>query len=371
MRKTFIGVIIPMMLAGRVLMTAGDVPEATGRKKAGRVLSLKEVMRIKDGRNDYYFKSPRDIRIAPDGCIFIVDDDQFLKFSPEGRFLKNLYKKGQGPGELEGIKDYLITDDALVILQLQPEKLMLITHDGELISELRPNFSTAKLFAVHNDQYVTARYSIPEFDAVGKESSFIQVEWTLGYIDGEGGAEETEPRFPTRWYTQRVGGGAFADHIADFIAVPYRNEALILCHAEEYGLKLFDLARKRVVKEFGRKYRRVRATPDESGKIEIRPGISRFAPPVRYANDVQQVFVRGEEIWVMTSTIEPHKGVLIDVFDSRGEYVDHFYLPIQSGIKPEGLEEFPLVFRDDFVFMAEYDEDGIPAIVKYRITPQP
>jgi len=167
-----------------------------------------------------------------------------------------------------------------------------------------------------------------------------------------------------------VGRGAFADHIADFIGVPYRNEALILCHAEEYGLKLFDLARKRVVKEFGRKYRRVRTTPDEDGKIEIRPGISRFAPPVRYANDIQQVFARGDEIWVMTSTIEARKGVLIDVFDEQGEYIDHFYLPVQSGIKPEGLEELPLVFHGDFVFMAEYDEDGISAIVKYRITPQ-
>jgi len=198
LRKVWIFPIIPMMLVGHALMIAGSVPSTDLNERAGRVLSLKEVMRIEESGDGYYFNAPRNIGIAADGCIFIVDKEQFLKFSQEGRFLKNLYKKGQGPGELEGIKDYLITDDALVILQLQPEKLMLMTHDGELISELRPNFSTAKLFTVHDDRYVAARYSIPEFDRVGKESSFIQVEWTLGYIDGEGGAEKTEPRFQTR-----------------------------------------------------------------------------------------------------------------------------------------------------------------------------
>jgi hypothetical protein len=39
------------------------------------------------------------IKTAPDGSIFVLDEKQFLKFDKKGKFIKNLFKKGQGPGE--------------------------------------------------------------------------------------------------------------------------------------------------------------------------------------------------------------------------------------------------------------------------------
>jgi len=368
LRKAWIFKIFLLMILGHGFIAAGDTPEAAERERASRVLSLKEVMRIEDGGGDYYFKSPRSIRIAPDGCIFMLDDEQFLKFSPDGRFIKNLFKKGQGPGEFEGISSYVITEDAIIVLQPQPNKFVILTHDGELIREFRTEFRTTKLFTVHNGRYVTGRYSSPKIDKVTEKPSFMQVEWNLGYVSEDGGVDEPDPRFSTRWYAKRLGGRAvIADHIANFFAVPYGDDNLIICHTEDYRLKLFDLVQNNVVREFGRKYRRVKSRKDGSGRIEVRPGVFELVSPVEYVNDVHQVFTRGEDIWVMTSTIEPGKGILIDVFNFNGEYTDHFYLPVKNQVEPEGLEDFPIAFRGDFLFIAEYDEDGIPAIVKYRI----
>ena len=68
-------------------------PEKPLSKNAGRVLKLEEIFRINDIGADFYFKRPMKLKIASDGSIFIVDEEQLLKFSADGKFIKNLYKK--------------------------------------------------------------------------------------------------------------------------------------------------------------------------------------------------------------------------------------------------------------------------------------
>ena len=69
-------------------------------KNAGRVLSLKEVMRIIDTGRNFYFKYLHSIKIAPNGSIFVKDDEELLQFDSKGKFNRNFSKKGQGPGEI-------------------------------------------------------------------------------------------------------------------------------------------------------------------------------------------------------------------------------------------------------------------------------
>ncbi len=361
-----------VMVAGFVIPILGITGVGSEREEPGRVLQLHDVQRIEDVQADYYLKSPRDIKIAPDGSLFVVDEDQFLKFDANGKFIKNLYKKGQGPGELEGISDLIISDDALIVLQGRPNKIMLMNHDGEFIREFRPEPRVSRLCAVHDGIFVTARYGPPKLDKVGDEAKIIDVNWTLGYISDNQTVEELELEFPVRWFAKRMAGGKalIANHIAKFIAESYKNEYLVICHAEEYKLRLFDLDQKQIVKDFGREYRRVRFKKDDSERVEIRPEVFRFAPPVKHLNDVQQLFIRGDDIWVMTSTIEPGKGVLFDVFNEQGEYVDHFYLPLRQSVTAEALEDLPLTFQGGYMYVVEYDEDDLPSIVKYRIAAQ-
>ena len=371
-RNRLILTAVMVMVAGFVFPILGNMGVEFEREDAGRVLTLLEVQRIEDAQADYYLKSPRNIQIAPDGSLFVVDEDQFLKFSANGQYIQNLYKKGQGPGELERISDLIITDDALIVLQGQPNKVMLMSHDGEFIREFRPEPRVSRLCAVHDGLFVTARYGPPKLGKVGDKAKFLDVSWTLGYISENQISEELELEFPVRWFAKQIAGGKalIANHIAEFIAEPYKDKYLVICHTEEYKLRLFDLDQKQIVKDFGRKYRRVRFKQDDSGRVEIRPEVFRFAPPVKHLNDVQQLFIREDYIWVMTSTIEPGKGVLFDVFNEQGEYVDHFYLPLQQSVIAEALEDLPLTFQKNHMYVVEYDEDDLPSIVKYRIAAQ-
>jgi hypothetical protein len=371
-RKRFVLAALLALTAGFIIPVLGGTGRAVEGKKKGRVLNLVEVLRIEDVQADYYLKSPREIQIAPDGSIFVVDANQFLKFDPNGKFIKNLYKEGQGPGELEGISDLIVTEDELFVLQGQPNKVMLMSQDGEFSREFRPEPMVDRLCAIHDGFFVTARYGPPKMEKVGDEAKIIDVSWNLGYMADNQTAEEVELEFPVRWFAKRIAGGraVIANHIAEFLAEPFKDKFLVICHAEEYKLRLFDLDRKQIVKDFGREYRRVRFKQGDDGRVEIRPEVFRFAPPVKFLNDVQKLFVRGDEIWVMTSTIESGKGVLFDVFNGQGEHVDFFYLPLQPSVIPEALEDLPLTFKGDFMYVVEYDEDDLPTIVKYRMEDQ-
>ena len=68
---------------------------------AGRILEVEEIFRITDESGEFFFTRPSGLQVACDGSIFLTDADRLLKFSPDGTYLKNLFKKGQGPGEIQ------------------------------------------------------------------------------------------------------------------------------------------------------------------------------------------------------------------------------------------------------------------------------
>jgi len=84
-------------------------PEKSLSKYAGRVVELVEVMSIDDVGIDYFFKYPRNPKVAPDGSLFVMDHEQLLQFDREGNFLRNYFKKGQGPEEMQNVSNYFFS----------------------------------------------------------------------------------------------------------------------------------------------------------------------------------------------------------------------------------------------------------------------
>jgi hypothetical protein len=78
------------------------------------------------------------------------------------------------------------------------------------------------------------------------------------------------------------------------------------------------------------------------------------------------VFVVGDKILVMTSTIDKTKGILVDVFDKEGEYIDNFFLPVNH-IKLKDLSRYPITISGDFLLIKEIGEDDFLSVVKYKI----
>ena len=120
--------------AGQII----ENPAKPAAANAGRVVTLKEETRIEDTGEGFYLKMPF-IKIGPDGTIIVRDgQDQVLQFSPEGKFLRNLLKKGQGPGELTQVSEILPLADRILI-QGMPPKILAFGRDGSL-TRVRQSF---------------------------------------------------------------------------------------------------------------------------------------------------------------------------------------------------------------------------------------
>ena len=342
-------------------------PEKPMNKNAGRILQLKEEMRIKDSPGEFYFKSPENIKIAPDGSIFILDEEQFLKFNENGQFIKNLFKKGQGPGEFERIQNYLFCSHEIVVFQMRPNKIVRLDMQGALIKEIRPEESVSKLFTCFDDKYIMANHSFPKLKKPGDEPEIIDINWNLKWVTEDGQVESTNLDFPVKWYAKRLQNAIVSNFIVDFSAKSFMGKFLVIHHTQEYKLKLFDLESKQIVKTFMREYSQVKQRPEKSGTVEVRPNIYTLVPPVEYINDIQKLFIQDATIWAMTSTMDKEKGILVDVFNSSGEYTDNFYLPLQNHAKTEGISQYPITISRNFLFIVEYDENDIPSIVKYKM----
>jgi len=235
--------------------------------------------------------------------------------------------------------------------------------EGKFIREFKPEKSLSKLISYHGDRYVTAWNSPPILEKKGTEPEIIDIDWKIMSVSEEGILEEISPIFPAKWFAQRLPGAMIANYIVDLSAVTLGEKWLVIHHEQDYRLKLFDLESKKVLREFGRKFRKVKW---EKPKKEKEEGPVSLDPPVDYANDIQKLFVVNDMIVVMTSTMDKAKGILVDVFSEKGEYVDNYYLPIKH-IALKDLSRYPVTITKDFLLIKETNEDGFSSVVKYGI----
>jgi len=91
------------------------------------------------------------------------------------------------------------------------------------------------------------------------------------------------------------------------------------------------------------------------------------APKAKYHLDIQMMMLVKDRLWVITSTVDKKKGILVDVFDREGKYVDNFYLSYPEGVVPYSVGPWIKAASDDFIFTVEKGEAEEFFIVKNRI----
>ena len=346
-------------------------PASPVAKNAGRVVVLKEVLRIKDEGEAYYFKYPYNLRVRGDGAIFVQEQEQLLHFDKDGGFVRNYFKKGQGPGEMVFCGDFIPADKTLVVLSSSPPKILWFDQEGLVVKEFayRTNIRGGmKLVRQTESEYLLS----------GSDSPFLNLpknpsinDWIF-HLFSLKEREETIKEcgtFPVRAFIiPSSGGGGGIIPVNSFIAVPAGDGRILVSHTPEYLIKLYDPASNKVILQFRRSYERVKPDPNAAkrGGVNI-GGKSYTSAPVKYTADVANLFVVGDRFWVVTSTVDPAKGVLIDVFDKSGRYLDHFFLKFPDGslLKTLGLNQTAVL--NGHVFALSLTEDDTYAVVKYRI----
>ena len=347
-------------------------PAKPKAKNAGRVVVPEEVLAISDeGTSDYYFKRPRGLTTAPDGSLFFQDEKQVLQFDKDGKFQRNLFKKGQGPGEMEYVGACLATDRNLIVQTTTPNKFLFFDYSGKYKREISARTETRSMMTALLFQGEVFYIHAWEFPRVKGDPDYVDVPHAILALNEATGEFRTLASFPTKSFvvsSPSGGGGLF--HISSLIAVPFQQKLLALSHTSEYLLKIYDPAADKVVREFRRAYEQVKSEPltEEQKKGGIIIDGKHYGPPEqKFQNDIRNLLARGDEIWAVTSTKDKAKGVLIDVFDGEGVYRDSFYLTLPEAAIKSILSPGSCALDGDFLWVVERSEDETVTIKKYRV----
>jgi hypothetical protein len=351
-----------VMWALFVPLAAQDIienPDKPLAKDAGRILELRDEWVITDESGDFYFKGPYDLKVADDGSVFVVDEKQFLKFSPDGRFLKNLYKGGQGPGEIASWFAYRIEGSDLYILDGQSARFWRTDLDGEFKADIKlENGGYRNFLGALPEGFLFSKASHPAIEKL--TAKLVEVPTTVCLINRAGKHVRDLYTFrPRSFYASRTAAGATVMSSMSWdrliMAADSERGLLYAYPGQDYLIEVRDLDQGRIISRFRRPYPKV-AYVEDARQAEFRK--NNGIPKRDFEPDVYDLFLDGPRLWVRTSTRVKGKGALYDVLDAEGRWLDSFYL---------GAGRTLMTVRDGFVYTLEARDDGTFRIHKSRI----
>lgn len=329
-------------------------PDKPLSKKAGRVLKLKEELRITDEGGEFFFQYPNNVKVAPDGSIFMSDRELLLRFDENGKFIHNFFKKGQGPGEINYLRDYVFKDGKLIVITSSPVKIIEFSLNGELLDDVTVHESFTNLrFQFLNDQrYFFFKNERPD---AGDNPGVVDAPHVLISMDKYGQNVEEHFSLPYQFF---MTAGAWSG-LGRLTSISHKNKFLFIANTEDYSVKLYDIESHKILRSFRRKYKRVKPPEDYRwGGIYNRDGKRLGPPPPKYLNDISALYIVNDKLWVRTSTRDEEKGYLIDVFEFDGRFVDSFYLKTDGRI---------IRTYGNSIFIRETDENELHTVVRFTI----
>ncbi|MCJ7581169.1 MAG: hypothetical protein MUP98_11630 [Candidatus Aminicenantes bacterium] len=326
-------------------------PEKPLSEKAGRVLELKEELRITDDGSKFYFAMPRFLKISKNGCIYIVDEDQFLKFSPEGKFITNLYTKGKGPGEIDGRFYYVFEENDVYILDPINQKILQIDENGLFGEDIKLNVRYNDLLGIYNGNFILLKRSSLRWEGPGE---IVEETYTFVLVNKEGEVEREYPLLGRRVFIYERGI-SFIDPF--FEAFGADGKTIYINNSDRYKVSVLDLDSGKIIRTFSRNYEKVKR--DLQGRVSL--AVQKGGPKKEYYNDIGKMFPFKKSIWIWTSTKNNKDQRLYDVYDLNGRFIDSFYFDTSKIIS---------AVYEDSIFVREEDSDGFISLVKYKILDQ-
>jgi hypothetical protein len=335
-------------------------PKNPPSPNAGRVVSLKEVLRITDEKGRFFFVQPLAVFTGPDGSVFVQEYKQLLKFDPQGRFVKNLLKRGAGPGELnDNLTDVLLLEREIILWSSNSLKLIRQSFDGRLIEDRTSQVPLGSLLGTFGGRFFFLKRDVGERPKAGINGIFENVN-RLVVFNERGVIVPTPVLMPCTasiYFRQRsVSMGT----ISWPMPLTADDRSVFLFHSPDYLIKLLDLEKGELVRSFRREYDRVKYA------AKTPPGYPTELVP-KFHNDLCRLLWRNDRLWAVTSTFDPKKGILVDVFSREGRYLDNFYLPLFKIRRNNPQLYAPMAIHGSFLYVLEADEDDLISLIKYEI----
>jgi len=324
------------------------------------------IIEAEDESGRIRFFRPAHLLVDRNDAVYVADyRDALIKvFDAEGTFLRTIGRKGQGPGEFQGITAMAFRPDGrLLVLERRSRRSSLFDREGEFLGSHPWRESHFSLYGVDEAGYLTDENLYEE-----------EPRLLVKKFDWEGGLIETWGEFsPYRMHNERRGDGTLS------VGIPYSPQSILAgdpvrnrlyhCFNDSYRIEVYD-GPGRLVRVIDRPYRPVPFTREDAeayyAGIDRRnnPAFSELArkvplPEVKTVTDRMSVDDRGM-LWVETHETREENGRTLtayDGFDPEGRYLYRLWLDFRPGLFVRG--KMYRIHRDE--------ETGWASLRRYRV----
>lgn len=353
-------------------------------ESAGKTKKIRSLAFAHDEAGKFIFKNPKNITVIDDGSFLVIDDSQSLKFGKDGKFLNIIVRRGEGPAEATYLNQIFKRKNDLVINTGFMSKLMFFDFDGKLEKEFRvPKMTSAKglstadstfrIFGSNSKNDLLVITSSPwerEIDDKKQETKYAVMQLLENKEWGKLSLEITIESFAFDTPVGKIKLTALQ------IISASDDKYIYFCNTARYEIKQYNIKEDKIEALWRRRYMSVKIPERDREKYEFgatfyggkKGKTFHFKPPFRkYFPDIQRIFTVDDNLWIITSTVDKNKGVLVDVFDKKGNYLDNFYISLPYNVNASALYREEIWVDSSTIILRETDEDSNYKIVKYAI----
>jgi len=317
---------------------------------------LKESLRIAEQPNEFFFAFPEPPQIDESGFIWVADQDQLLLFSPQGKFIRNFFKKGQGPGELADMSGFIPERDRVLVFNRYPHKMIAFDREGRLLQEtsISQMLGRANLLGSWRGRFYFLR---EYFQGTGGKAVFLDIPVRLlSAALGEAEARVNGPWFPKRHFVRDT---SWIKNVY-YVQIAKADEArFLIAYNGNYDIHCLDLDRMEISPFIRREYRKVKLRPEwKTPRDRFRASSQTLSGSEvkvfehEMLDDVLKIWVSGEKIWVLTSTFdEANRLARVDLYDLKGKFLGSLMLPLPRGLEWMRLSYAPITLHENELYV--------------------
>jgi hypothetical protein len=328
-----------------------------------------------------FFEGIVDIGSDEAGNIYLCDIRacNIKKFSSEGKFLKIIGRKGQGPGEFNMPGRMAVTGNRLFIYDMGNRRLCALTTDGEYIKNIGIQNTEGRprnMQAYPGGDVIIEREIVHYQDQDRPQDCIIQI-------------FSPELELKNSLFTHQVLRnkyrniqGMFSNIMQPFSPDVFWDVApdgkIVIGLAEDYSVEI-HLSEKGLLSSFKHTYEPVKVTDQdkeqffsgiifstsEGGDSELPKEIKKLTEFPKTKPAFDGLFVDSEgNILVHTVRKDPESSMpMFDAFDPEGKFIET--------VNITGLKAFPreALVGKGCIWIIEMDEEDQTRVVKYRINP--
>jgi len=306
---------------------------------------------VKEGQEDYMLLEPVGLEVDAQGNIYVLDRkaSHVKVYDKNGKFLRTISKKGQGPGEVQGPRDIHITPEGKILVNdMLTRRLLFFSLDGQFIKEV----SAGKMWMLLNPKVDTSGNIIAAFTLMGEEfkeelkkfDSELKPILTIASIP-VGKPPVFNPYFPRVYWCVD------------------KEDNIIWGITTKYEFNIINPQGK-LTKKIVKDYNPEKITKSDKAKIikdmygdnpvpsDVKLEFPKNFPAFReFTCDEQgRIFVRTYE------KTKEGKGSYYDLFDPEGRYIAKVFLKLR-----------PLLWKRNKMYTIYEDEEGYRFVKRYSV----